>query len=160
MRELPNYPYCVICGTENTIGIKISYFREENKVVAKCKFTKYHSGYHGIVHGGLLASILDEALGRIVSSITSKMVVTGELNVRFHCPVAVETCVSIEATMDDEQKHPHRFFTASGKITDENGKVCVSAKGRFFIIPENKYEEILSTLKIKGSDKKVTMEDL
>lgn len=161
MRLLPNYHNCFVCGESNKTGIHASFFRDEDRVVATCTLTEQHAGYKNIVHGGLTAAVLDEALGRIVSSMTGKMVVTGELNVRFHWPIPTGTQVEVTAIMDKDQKHPHRFWTASGKVVDkESGKLYTSAWGRFFPIPEEKYEEILSTLEIPGAGRPVTIQDI
>ncbi len=161
MRLLANYHPCFVCGHENPTGLHASFYRDEDRVIAFCEFQEHHAGYKGIVHGGLICAILDEALGRIVASITKKMVFTGSLNVRFHRPLLMGTAIQIEATMDKEQRHPKLYWQASGKLfSKDTNEVYASAQGRFFKIAEEKYEEILSSLQIEGCPRAVSMEDL
>ncbi|NUM36023.1 MAG: PaaI family thioesterase [Candidatus Brocadiae bacterium] len=161
MRLLANYPACFICGNENPTGLHACYYREEDKVVAFCEFKEHHAGYKGIVHGGLISALLDEALGRIIASLTQKMVFTGSLNMRFHRPLPTGTLVMVEAIMDKEQRHPKLYWQASGKLfSKDTGELYAQAQGRFFKIQEEKYAEILSSLLIEGCPRSITMEDL
>ena len=161
MRLLSNYPACFICGHQNPTGLHASFYREGDSVLAFCTFQEHHAGYKGIVHGGLISSLLDEALGRIVASITQKMVFTGTLNMRFHRPLITGKEVQVEATMDKEQRHPKLYWQASGKMFDKETKeIYAVAQGKFFKIGEEKYPEIFSSLQIEGCPRAVTMEDL
>ena len=161
MRLLAHYPPCFICGHENPTGIRASYYREDDKVIAFCEFQEHHAGYKGIVHGGLISALLDEALGRIVASLTQKMVFTGSLNIRFHRPILTGTIVKVEAIMDKEQRHPKLYWQASGKVfSKETNELYAQAQGRFFKISEEKYPEILSSLQLEGCPRSITMEDL
>ena len=161
MRLLPNYPKCFICGQDNPTGIHACFYRDQDRVVVHCTFAEQHCGYEGMVHGGLISALLDEALGRIVASITGKMVMTGELTVRFHKPVPVNATVEISATIDEYQRRPNLFTSASGVMLDrDNQQKYASAKGRFVAIPDEKYSEILTTLRLQGNSRAVTLDDL
>ncbi len=161
MRSLPYYPPCFICGKENTAGLQIAFYRDAEMVVGFCRIPKTYCGYEGFAHGGALAAIIDEAMGRVVGSLTRKLVVTGDLNVRFHNPLPVDTEVRIQATLDANQQTHHRFWRASGQITDRTCSTrYISASGRFFALPEAKQPEMLISMRLEGTARPVTLDDL
>ena len=161
MRLLPDYPNCFVCGKANTAGLQIAFYRDGDLVVANCVIPETYAGYQGLVHGGIMSSILDEALGRIVGSITRHTVVTGNLDMRFHRPISTGLPVHIEASFDEKQRTHHHFWTASGKMVDvASGQTCASATGRFFTIPGAKEEEMLLALRLQGVDRPITFDDL
>lgn len=161
MRLLPNYHRCFVCGSTNPTGIKAHFYRNEDHVLATCDFTEHHAGYKGIVHGGLISAVLDEALGRIVASITRKMVFTGALTLHFHKPLLVGTAVKAEARVAEKQRHPKFYTQATGKLIDiKTNEVYASAEGNFFPIPVEKYDEMFAALEIEGCPKAVTLEDI
>ncbi len=57
---------CFLCGRENPIGLKLSWYsdREARQVVATVTVPEAFNGYPGIVHGGIVAALLDETAGR------------------------------------------------------------------------------------------------
>ena len=66
MRVLqPNSKMCFLCGLENPIGLKLRIYQTEPGVI-ETTFTapEYFQGYPGVLHGGIVATILDEISGR------------------------------------------------------------------------------------------------
>ena len=160
-RVLPDYPTCLICGKDVSFGLHMSFYREEDAVVSSVIIPESFAGYPGVVHGGIISAILDEALGRIVASIAKRFVVTGDLHVRFHHPLLVNTPVSIRAVVLPKEKPHHRFWSAEASMVDQrNSEIYASAKARFFPIAEDKQAEILSQLTLQGCNRPVTIEDL
>lgn len=161
MRLLPHHPPCFVCGRENPAGLQITFFRDDDLVVAFFEMPDGYSSFPGLAHGGALSSIIDEAMGRVVGSINHMLVVTGDLSVRFHQPLPVGCKVKAMASMDAKQRSQHRFWTASGQIVDvASGKVFISASGRFFAMPSERQAEALRALHMWGTDRAVTLEDL
>lgn len=64
MQTLPGYRKCFVCGKDNPIGLNITFFKDKDKIRAEFIPESKHQGYKGIVHGGILFSILDEIMGR------------------------------------------------------------------------------------------------
>ena len=161
MRLLPNYPECLICGSIHPTSLKAQFYRDGDKVIATCTPRKCHAGYAGIIHGGLQGSLLDEALGRIVTSITHKLVFTGTLETRYKKPLPVDTNIIIEAWMNPEHRHPALYWEASGEIWNaEKTILYTTAKGKFFKIPDDQFHNIFSTFALEGCPNGVTMDNL
>ncbi len=64
MNDTPveTYPRCFGCGQENPIGLRLSPHIDEDAVVASFVPKDDHQGWPGIVHGGIIASLLYEVL--------------------------------------------------------------------------------------------------
>jgi hypothetical protein len=62
MRELPHTKSCFVCGEANPAGLR-QRFETDGRVV-RARFTPRpeHAGFTGVVHGGILATLLDEIM--------------------------------------------------------------------------------------------------
>ena len=61
----PNSKMCFICGLENPIGLKLRIYQTEPGVIETSYTAPDHfQGYPGVLHGGIVATILDEISGR------------------------------------------------------------------------------------------------
>jgi acyl-coenzyme A thioesterase PaaI-like protein len=57
---------CFACGNDNPIGLKLQFEFDGDDYVTVLQFGPEHSGWAGIVHGGLLATVLDEVMVRLL----------------------------------------------------------------------------------------------
>lgn len=80
---------CFACGEKNPNGLQLKFAIDKDDVM-KTEFTpqKHHQGFSGIVHGGLIALILDEIMVNLTWKL-GKMAVTAEMNVRLKKPAKV-----------------------------------------------------------------------
>ena len=60
--KLEDDNYCFVCGKHNSSGLMLNFNYSDKKAFAEFSITKVHQGYKDIVHGGILATIIDEAL--------------------------------------------------------------------------------------------------
>ena len=81
---------CFVCGQDNPTGLKISFQRQQNGDVSAA-WTPGPSweGFQGIVHGGVVSTVLDEAMSKAVAASGSEAL-TAELRIRFRLPVKSE----------------------------------------------------------------------
>lgn len=88
----PNSRHCFVCGLENPVGLKLRIYQTEPGVI-ETTFTApgHFQGYPGVLHGGIVASILDEISGRAQMGDPSKprFMFTGKLEVRYRKNVPV-----------------------------------------------------------------------
>jgi acyl-coenzyme A thioesterase PaaI-like protein len=82
--------WCFGCGADNPIGLKLRFFSDEatGRVWAPWTPERPHQGFEGIVHGGLITTVLDEVMGWVVYA-RNIWAVTGTLSVRFRKPVEI-----------------------------------------------------------------------
>jgi uncharacterized protein (TIGR00369 family) len=119
---------CFVCGVENPHGLHIDFISDgEGSVYAEHVFSKEFEGYPGIVHGGVISSVLDEAAGR--ASVRGKrpefVLVTGKLVVHFRKPVRIGEKILIEGK---QEKQTGRIFIATSCLKTEAGKILAEAE--------------------------------
>ncbi|HZV46034.1 MAG TPA: PaaI family thioesterase [Thermodesulfovibrionales bacterium] len=90
--------YCFVCGHNNPAGLHLRFCIHEGKVFTEFIPKKIHQGYKDIIHGGLISTILDEAMVK-AALMQGLPVVTAEMTVRFRNPLLVGEKAIVEATM-------------------------------------------------------------
>lgn len=73
---------CFVCGPDNPIGLKLRFQREGEGVRAEFTPSELHVGYEGLVHGGILAALIDDALANVWFT-RGEEAVTAKIEVRF-----------------------------------------------------------------------------
>jgi acyl-coenzyme A thioesterase PaaI-like protein len=123
-----NTHHCFVCGIDNPYGLKIEFTSNgDGKVTAKKTFPQAYQGYPGIVHGGVLAAVLDEAAGRATMKDIRPEValVTGKLSVRYRKPVRVNEEIYIEGTVNG---HSGKIYQCRSTISSINGEILAEAE--------------------------------
>ena len=105
------------------------YFPEEKKVVSRITFNEAYQGPPACVHGGFVAALMDEALGR-ARHLTDRNCVTGSLKVDYRKPTPVNVELVVEARIEEIHE---RKFIVRGEITHE-GQVTAEAEGLFVFL--------------------------
>jgi acyl-coenzyme A thioesterase PaaI-like protein len=127
MTKLANSKYCFVCGLENQDGLKlILESPQAGRVTGRINIPGKFQGWPGIVHGGIIAAILDEAAGRTATeTIPNQVYLTGTMNVRYRHPVKCETPLLVEAEMIHRKG---RVVTSRSKLLDESRLVLAEAE--------------------------------
>jgi uncharacterized protein (TIGR00369 family) len=108
-------------------------FEQDNanrKIVGRFVLGERYQGGGGFAHGGIIATLLDEAMGK-VCRFRDARAVTAELTVEYLKPVRVEQEIVVEGC-ETEQKGRNLFM--SGEIRDEAGEILVRGRARFVVI--------------------------
>ncbi len=123
---------CFGCGGNNAGGMKLT-FEQDNvnrRIVGRFVLGEKYQGGGGFAHGGIIAVLLDEAMGK-VCRFREVRAVTAELTVDFLKPVSVEQKIVVEGREID-QKGRNLFM--AGEIRNESGEVLARGRGRFVTI--------------------------
>lgn len=93
MDKQPNSRHCFVCGLQNPIGLHLTFYndRQNGQVRAEITLPESYESYPGVVHGGIVAAILDEVAGRAVLLQTSDehLMATLRLTVRYRRPTPI-----------------------------------------------------------------------
>ena len=122
---------CLVCGVENSFGLKSSFYETEEKdLVAVFTPMQEHQSYPNVMHGGISATILDETIGRAIMMTTDSVTfgVTVELNVRYKKPVPLNTELKVVARITNDRG---RIFEGTGELCLPDGSVAVEADGKY-----------------------------
>ena len=79
---------CFACGSKNPIGLKLEFHFDGDDYVTAFEVRPEYQGWAGIVHGGLLATALDETMARLLWEKEIEAI-TGRLEVRYRKPVKI-----------------------------------------------------------------------
>ena len=134
---------CFVCGKDNQCGLQSSFETDGEKVFYRFTPRDHHVGYKDRVHGGVLSAALDECMGWAVYVATKKVFYTLELNVRFVKPVKPGTMLLAEAEFVEDRG---LFYTARGRLTDDQGVIYARARGKYVAMPESELNEVMSYL--------------
>ena len=136
-----NSKMCFVCGMNNDLGLKASFYEMENdELVAIFTPKDIHQSYPGRLHGGIASTILDEAIGRAILMKDENMWgVTLELNVKFKKPVPYDEELKVICKITNETS---RTFEGEGRIVLANGVTAVTAEGKYFKMSVDKITDV------------------
>lgn len=131
---------CLVCGIENDLGLKASFYElENNELVAICDTKEWHQSYPGRMHGGMSAAILDETIGRAISLSNDEVWgVTVSLDIKYKKPVPTDCTIKVVGRIIKENR---KLFEGTGEIILPNGEIAVTATGKYMKMPVNKIIE-------------------
>ncbi|GAB6151944.1 PaaI family thioesterase [Desulfosporosinus burensis] len=137
MKKQQNSKKCIVCGLENDLGLKASFYELENgELVAIFKPLEEHQSYPQRLHGGIAGTILDETIGRAIMVKEEDIWgVTVELNIKYRKPIPLTEELRVVGRIT---KNSSRLFEGTGEIVLNNGDVAVSAWGKYLKMPIDK----------------------
>ena len=136
MNKQPNSEMCFVCGRSNPVGLYMHYYDDgEVEVVSEYSVPAHYQGYPGVVHGGVLAAMLDEVVAR-VSMIEDHhhFMMSVRLQVLYRHPVPVETTLRVVGRI---LRLRGRLGKAEGQIILPGDTVACEAQMSLADVPEH-----------------------
>ena len=132
---------CFGCGGANPRGMRLTFERDEvqRKIVGRFRLGQEYSGGAGFLHGGIIALLLDEAMGK-VNRFSDVRAVTAELTVEYLKPIRVDSEILIEASLVNRDG---RNLFHQCEIRDPSGVVLARGRGRFVAIDPERFRASL-----------------
>src|SRR5579859_8269207 len=95
---------CFGCGGANESGMHLAFDLHLNERRTRGKFVlgSRYGGGAGFAHGGIIAVLLDEAMGKI-SKLSDERAVTAELSIEYRKPVPVDAQIVVSGWQEDEK---------------------------------------------------------
>ena len=124
--------YCFGCGPANPHGLhlKFSLDEERRRFVCRFRLTRRFTGPPRHAHGGIIATILDEAMGK-VNKLRHVVALTRAMEVHYLKPVPLAKSLTVESF---EVRVRGRKHTNAAEIRDEKGTLLASSRGTFIAI--------------------------
>jgi uncharacterized protein (TIGR00369 family) len=128
--------YCFACGKNNPDGMRLrfSYDEERHRFVCRFRLSKRYTGPPGHAHGGIIATILDEAMGK-VNKLRHVVALTSTITVDYLKPVPLNKPLRVESR---EVRVRRRYHTNAAEILNQKGEVLARSKGIFIAIDPHK----------------------
>ena len=121
--------FCFGCGKNNPIGMKLKFTKEGDTVRAEYTAPKEFQGWPGLLHGGILACLLDEAMSHAAYT-TGSTCLTASINIRQRHPIKVETPLVVTARIT---RQGSRLIETEGKVSLKDGTVVAESTAKQFV---------------------------
>jgi len=136
-RKQPGSKMCFVCGLENPAGLKIHFYETEPGVVEATYTAPDHfQGYPGILHGGIVATILDETSGRALMGDpeNARLMYTAKLEIKYRQNVPVGKPLKIVGKAIESRRRLARGWAG---IYDESGMLLAEATALLIDLPQD-----------------------
>jgi uncharacterized protein (TIGR00369 family) len=120
---------CFGCGGANSRGMQLTFEQDDasRRIRASLRLGAEYQGGPGFIHGGVIATVLDEAMSK-VSRFRGIRAVTAELVVEYIMPVSVNEDLEVEAY---ELEKKGRVLRYASEIRNNQNEVLAVGRGRF-----------------------------
>jgi len=126
------HPKCVVCSSANTKGLHLHFdVADDGSVKADFQCDEAFEGYPGVLHGGVISSILDGAMGNCIFA-CGQAAVTVEMTTRFRHPVTTYSQATVSAKII---RTSHPLYLLEAEIA-QDGEIKATAKGKFYNRPD------------------------
>ena len=143
LNDTTDYQRCFVCGQRNPFGLHLVFRQDSHTIVAEFQPREEHQGFPGVIHGGIVAAVLDEALGRTsVLAENPEWTMTGRLEVRYRRYVPYGPLLRVRASLGTQKR---RMIQASGAVTlaDDESVILAEAQGTFLSLSTNMVDKIM-----------------
>jgi uncharacterized protein (TIGR00369 family) len=120
-----SYGNCFVCGENNPGGLRLHFDIDKEKQTLKTIFvaTPIYQGYDGVVHGGIITTLLDEAMAKLAYELGYK-VMTASMEIRFKNPAPILEPLHVFGQITDVDR---RLIRAKARVTREDGTILATA---------------------------------
>jgi acyl-coenzyme A thioesterase PaaI-like protein len=121
--------YCFACGPKNPIGLKLKFDWDGKEVKAKFTPGEYHQGWSGLVHGGIISCLLDEAMSyaALYSRVNS---LTARMQTRFRMPLPIDEPLTVTGSVTRKTR---RLVETKAELKLADGTLVAESTATMFI---------------------------
>ena len=127
--RVENNNRCFACGKDNLFGLQVNpdIASDGTQVKIECTPPGHFQGWADVIHGGILSTLLDEAITYVGIASFDGPAVTAQLEVRFKKPAMVGDKLIVTA---NRVKMGKRLIEVEAHIDSEDGKLIVEGSGK------------------------------
>ncbi len=123
------FPMCFACGKDNPVGLKLKLVKDGDEARGEFTISELYQGWRGYVHGGIIFTILDEAMAYAffpeIRGVTAKT----EVRIRQPVPIGVPLVVTGRVV-----KKTRKLFTTAAEITLKDGTVLAESTAQVYVV--------------------------
>ena len=143
----PNSRMCFICGLQNPVGLHMAIYNDHDNqhIYSNITIPDQYQSYPGVVHGGIVATMLDEISGRaiIMDGNNQNLMVTVKLEVKYRRPTPTNTPLKIIGRVVSQSETRAKV---EGEIQLPDGTVTASCEGLLARPPDEMRDQWLAEL--------------
>jgi uncharacterized protein (TIGR00369 family) len=137
---------CFVCGDLNDHGLHVALRVGDGRAWTELVMTSSHEGWAGVIHGGIIAALLDEVMGWALFQ-QDCWGVTAQLAVRYKAPVTVGQRVRVEGWVTDVHR---RIFHAVGRVLDaSSGLVLCTGEATYMAAGDAQRAQLLERYQLR-----------
>lgn len=131
VKQLKNSKMCLVCGTENPFGLGGRFYQtESDEIIGIFRASEVHQGFPQRIHGGMIASMLDEIIGRTQNiKDPEAWAVTVDLRVKYRKPLPLGVDLKVLSRMTKDSR---RMFEGTAEIYLPDGSVAAEGWAKYF----------------------------
>lgn len=131
---------CFGCAPDNPIGLHMEFFEEGEQVICFWRPQEHFEGWVGVLHGGIVSTLVDETAGWVVTRKLQAAGMTSRLNMRFHKAImSNEVQLTIKAHLVEQRRN---IATIEATVENAHGEVCAEGQAIYFVLSDEKSAEM------------------
>lgn len=137
-RPLKTYPNCFGCGDDNPIGLRLAYRSEGNRLVTAFTPSDAHQGWPGIVHGGIITTLLYEVMENLPYA-DGKIALMRRMQTRFRKPARIGERITAAAWFTSQNG---RDMSAAATLADARGELIAEGSAELVALRQEHIERL------------------
>ncbi len=127
--KFETYGNCFVCGENNPNGLRLSFEINKERQTLKTTFvaSPTFQGWDGIIHGGIISTLLDEAMAKLIYEL-GYQAVTASLEIKFKKPAPILEPLSVYGEITEVSK---RLIKAKAYVAKEDGTILATGTSTF-----------------------------
>ena len=127
--KFESYGNCFVCGKNNPGGLQLSFEIDKERQTLKTTFvaSPTFQGWDGIVHGGIISTLLDEAMAKLIYEL-GYQAVTASLEIKFKKPAPILEPLLVYGEITEVNR---RLVRAKARVTKEDKTILAEGKSTF-----------------------------
>jgi uncharacterized protein (TIGR00369 family) len=142
VNKQPTSRACFLCGRQNEIGLKMQWNNdpESQQIWADVTVPGWFNSYPGVVHGGIVAALLDETAGRalMLNGDNDRLFITTHLEIKYHHPTPTGQPLRVVGWI---LRQSERFGKVAAEIRLPDGMVTARCEARVARPPQKFFAE-------------------
>ena len=127
-----NDHYCFGCSSTNPHGLQMDFYYADNSVFSWLSVPEHLCGWNNLLHGGVIATILDEIMSWTAIYILKKFILTKKMTVEYIKPLAVGTKLTSKGMVFEIISD--REAAIEGFLFDDRQRLCAQSKGIYALL--------------------------
>ena len=140
LERSPEYNACFGCGQDNPIGLKLAFTWDGQAARAEITPSARYQGWPGLVHGGIMACLLDEGMG-YAATFDAGRCLTARMQIKLRRPAIVGEPLVIVASV---KRKTRKLIETTAAVTLKDGTVVAEGTGTHFLV------DVASQLRIEA----------
>jgi len=123
------FPMCFACGKDNPVGLKLKFVKDGDEARGEFTISELYQGWRGYVHGGIISTILDEAMAYTYFPQIKGVTARTEIRIRQPVPIGVPLLATGRLV-----KKTRKLLTAAATITLKDGTVVAESTAQVYVV--------------------------